>query len=294
MIQTSCAICDSLDDYKILYPKNFSEEDLNTDVFSARRLPDGSHYQMVICNKDGLVRSNPILESEKLAKLYKESKFTYGDEVKNLQITYIETLQQVLGKISKDDNILEIGCGSGFVLEKLYQMGYKNVYGIEPGKEAVEKAAENIRKNIVVNILKPNLYKSKKFKLIFFFQTLDHIPNPNEFLDECYKIMDKGGYILAFNHNVESFSAKLMGEKSPIIDIEHTYLYSPESIKLLFEKHNLKSVKVYFPANIISLRHFFWLLPLPAFIKKIILLNKWLEDIDIKMKLGNLCIIAKK
>lgn len=294
MIQTRCAICDSLDDYKILYQKNFSEKDLNTDVFSARRLPDGSHYQMVICNKDGLVRSNPILESEKLAKLYKDSKFTYGDEVKNLQTTYIEVLKQILSKISKDDNILEIGCGNGFVLEKLYQMGYKNVYGIEPGKEAVDKATENIKKNILVDILKPNLFKSKKFKLIFFFQTLDHIPNPNGFLNECYKIMDNNAYILAFNHNVNSFSAKLMGERSPIIDIEHTYLYNPETIKLFFEKHDLKLVKAYSPANMISLWHFIWLLPLPSFIKKIILLNKWLENIDIKLKLGNLCIIAKK
>lgn len=294
MIQTRCAICGSLTDYKILYQKNFSEEDLNTDVFSARRLPDGSHFQMVMCNKDGLVRSNPILEPEKLVKLYKDSKFTYGEEIKNLQTTYIEVLRQVLGEISKDDNILEIGCGNGFVLEKLYEMGYKNVYGIEPGKKAVDKADEKIKKNIAVDILKPNIFKSKKFKLIFFFQTIDHISNPNDFLNRCYKIMDREGYILAFNHNVESFSAKLMGEKSPIIDIEHTYLYSPETIKLLFEKHNLMPVKVYSPADTISVKHLIWLLPLPAFIKKIILLNKWLENINIKLQLGNLCIIAKK
>ncbi len=294
MIQTRCAICGSLDNYRILYPKNFSEEDINIKVFSARRLPDRSHYQMVICKKDGLVRSNPILESEKLAKLYKDSKFTYGKEVKNLQDTYIEALKPILDKISKEENILEIGCGNGFVLEKLYDMGYKNVYGIEPGKEAAEKADKKIKKNILVDILKSDAFKSKKFKLVFFFQTLDHIPNPNEFLSECYKMMGKDSYILAFNHNVDSFSSKLLGEKSPIIDIEHTYIYNMETIKLLLEKNGFTAVNLYSPNSTLSLKHLMWLLPLPTFIKKVILLNKQLESINIRLNLGNLCIIAKK
>ncbi len=294
MIQTRCAICGDLENYKILYKKNFSDRDLNSDVFSARRLPDGSHYQIVKCLKDGLVRSNPVLESEKLTKLYKESKFTYQNETKNLEITYIQSLQEVLGKISKKDNILEVGCGNGFVLEALYKLGYKNVYGVEPGKEAVDKASKDIKKNIVIDILKLGIFKSKKFKLIFFFQTLDHIPNPNEFLNECYKILEEGGYILAFNHNIEGLSSQIMGEKSPIIDIEHTYLYNLKTVKLLFEKHKLTPIKVYSPTNTISLKHFIWLLPLPSLVKNLLLSIRFLAKFNIKLKLGNLCIIAKK
>lgn len=293
MIQTSCALCGNSENFTVLYKKNFSEGDFNKDIFSARRLPDRSHYQIVKCNEDGLVRSNPILEPKIIANLYKESKFTYQSEVGNLEKSYFEALDPALKIISKQDNILEIGCGNGFILKKLYEKGYKNSFGIEPSLEAAEKADKNIKNNIVVDILRPALFKSKKFKLIFFFQTLDHIANPNEFLKECYELLDEGGYILAFNHNVESFSAKVLGERSAIIDIEHTFLYSPETIKRIFEKNGFLPINIYSPFNTISLAYLTWLLPIPGFTKK--LLQKMLpKNINLRLQLGNLCIIARR
>lgn len=293
MVKTSCAICGSYDDFEIMYKSNFTDKDLNTDVFSARRLPDGSHYQIVKCKKDGLVRSNPILEPDIISRLYKDSKFTYENEVANLEKSYINVLTPLLSKISKSDNILEIGCGNGFVLNKLYKMGFNNVFGIDPSIAAQQKADTKIMKNILVSILKPGIFKTKKFNLIFFFQTLDHIPNPDEFIKNCYQLLEKGGYILAFNHNIESLSAKILGEKSVIIDIEHTFLYSPSTIKKLFEKNNLRPIKVFSPFNIISLKYLIQLLPLPIFLKKIFLVLST-NRINFKLQLGNLCIIARK
>lgn len=293
MIQTTCAVCGSQKNYQVLYSANFSAEDLNKEIFSARRLPDGSHYQIVKCTNDGLIRSNPIFEPSKITKLYQDSKFTYEQETENLETTYLIALQPILKKIRKDDNILEIGCGNGFILKKLYQMGFKKCFGIEPSYEAASKADEKIKPNIIVDILKPGILNNKKFKFIFFFQTLDHIPDPGKFLNQCYKLLVKSGYILAFNHNVESLSSKLLGEKSPIIDIEHTFLYSPDTIKKLFEKYNFQPINIYSPVNTISLKHLIWLLPLPKLIKRGLLLSTP-PSINLRLKLGNLCIIARK
>ncbi len=294
MIQIRCALCDSYNDYAVIYKKNFFDKDLNKDVFSARRLPDGSHYQIVRCNKDGLVRSNPILELSKINKLYKDSKFTYEKEIGNLETTYLKALKPVLDKLLKSDNILEIGCGNGFMLSNLLKIGYKNCYGCEPSAEAVNKADEDIRNNLVIDILKPKIFKSKKFKFIFFFQTLDHIPDPGKFLKECYNLLEKGGFILAFNHNIESLSSKLFGEKSPIIDIEHTFLYSPKTIRALFKKYQFTPLRIYSPVSTISLKHFFGLLPLPQAIKKNLYSNAYIPNLNLRLRLGNLCIIAKK
>lgn len=293
MIPTKCAICGSFGNFHVIYEKNFSEKDFNKDIFSARRIPDGSHYQMVKCQKDGLVRSNPILEPQIIARLYKDSRFTYEEEVENLKKTYFEVLNPVLQKISKKDAVLEIGCGNGFILKKLYEMGYKNCFGVEPSKEAVEKADKERSKNIIVDVLRPGIFKSKKFKFIFFFQTLDHVPNPDIFLKECYRLLEEGGYVLAFNHNVESISAKILGKKSAIIDIEHIFLFSPETIRKLFKKNNLRPLKVFSPFNTISLRHLIWLLPIPLYLKKILQIISP-RNLNFRLQLGNLCIIAKK
>jgi SAM-dependent methyltransferase len=290
-----CPICGSKDDYKVIIKENFKLKDININTFSARRLPDRLHFKIVKCNKCQLVRSNPVIDSDIITELYKNSILTYQDEITNLITTYYNYLKPVLGKMSFDDNILEIGCGNGFILNFLFELGYKNVFGIEPSNNAVKKANKNIVENIKVDIFKKNLFKKDYFKFIFSFQTFDHISDPNGFLEECYKILKKGGYMLSFNHDVNSFINRLLGVKSPIIDIEHTFLYSPSTIKKIFEKNKFVVIEIKSPTSIISLKHFFWLLPLPQNLKQKIINSKSLFlKKNIKLKLGNLCILAQK
>lgn len=294
-IKINCPICENNSNFKILYKKNFKITDLNTKIFSARRLPDKIHYQLVKCNKCGLVRSNPIVESKFLNKLYEKSLLTYDEEVKNLTLTYLNSIRSILNKISKDKKILEIGCGNGFILYSIYNLGYKNVFGIEPSIDAVNKSNPKIKKNIKIGILKPNLFPKNSFDFIFFFQTFDHIPKPNQFLKECYRLLKPNGYILSFNHNIDSISSKLLKEKSPIIDIEHTFLYNPKTMQRIFEKNNFIVNKIYSPYNILSLKHFVWLFPLPLTIKKwLINSNSDILFHKVKIKLGNLCLEAQK
>jgi len=290
-----CPICNSKDDYKVIIKENFEFKDLNINTFSARRLPDRLHYQIVKCNKCKLVRSNPVIEIGKAIELYRNSILTYQDEISNLTKTYFNYLKSVLSKISFNDNILEIGCGNGFLLNFLFGIGYKNVLGVEPSIDAVKKANHKITENIKTDIFKKNLFEKDYFKFIFFFQTFDHISDPNGFLEECYKILKKGGYILSFNHDVNSFINRLLGGKGPIIDIEHTFLYSPSTVKKIFEKNKFDVMEIKSPTSIISLKHFFWLLPLPQNLKQKIINSKSLFfKKNIKLKLGNLCILAQK
>lgn len=291
----NCPICNSKDDYKVIIKENFEFKDLNINTFSARRLPDRLHYQIVKCNKCKLVRSNPVIDSDRITELYKNSILTYQDEITNLITTYFNYLKPVLRKMSFNDNILEIGCGNGFILNFLFELGYKNVFGVEPSNNAVKKANHKITGNIKTDIFKKNLFEKDYFKFIFFFQTFDHISDPNGFLEECYKILKKGGYILSFTHDIKSFTSRLLGGKSPIIDIEHTFLYSPSTIKKIFEKNKFDVTEIKSPTSIISLKHFFWLLPLPQNLKqKIINSKSSFFKKNIKLKLGNLCILAQK
>jgi SAM-dependent methyltransferase len=282
-----------------LYEKNFSESDLTADVFSARRMPDRIHYRIVKCKEDGLIRSSPVVDEKTLSELYGDSKFTYIGETENLIETYLGAIGPVLRTLPRDANILEVGCGNGFLLERLYLMGYKNVYGVEPSRDAVGQASESVRDNIVVDILRHGIFGQKKFQFIFFFQTLDHDRDPNGFLDACYAMLTSDGTVVAFNHDVDSFSARILKEKSPIIDIAHTYLYSRDTIKRIFVQHNFRPVKIYSPANTISVRYLLWLLPVSNKIKTGILdsrsrLVALLLRIKLKLRLGNLCIVAKK
>lgn len=300
MHDAPCPLCGSSNNYDVLYKSNVRPENLNPTTFSARRLPDKLHFQIVKCQKDGLVRSSPVANEKTLANLYKKSCFSYQEEVANLTKTYLKALETTLTKPTPGVDqetpgvkrrILEIGCGNGFMLKALYDLGYKNVFGIEPSKEAVSKAHQSIKKHIKIDILRPNQF-IEKFDLLLIFQTLDHISDPNRFLSICHSLLKKNGLILAFNHNVDSLQHKILKEKSPIIDIEHTFLYSPKTIKAIFEKNHFTPIKVYNPANFVSIKHLVKLFPFPNWLKLLLLKN--VPQKTLLVKLGNLCIIGRK
>lgn len=298
-IDTACPICSSYKDYTILYKRNFQETDLNADAYSARRIPDCLHYQIVRCNQDGMVRANPVPEQSFVEDLYKKSKFIYENETNNLADSYLMSLQLVLQQLSKDAKILEIGCGNGFLLKVLYEKGYQNVWGVEPSAEAAAKSDRVIRDRIVVDMFRPSTFQSNTFNLICFFQVLEHVPDPDSFLRICHDLLVSGGFVVAFNHDVESLQAKILGEKSPIIDIGHYCLFSKKTMELLFKKNQLLPIKIYSPQNVVSIKHVILLMPILKKMKMKLLglkegfWNSFLKR-RVQVRLGNLCLIAVK
>lgn len=297
LVSTRCAICESTGNADTLYPANFDATALNPDIFSARRLPDLLHYQMVRCRRCGLVRSDPVADPRLLAGLYRESRFTYGADTPNLAKTYGAYLKRAKRYGLVKDHLLEIGCGNGFFLKEALQQGFTQVSGVEPGQDAVHLADPTIRPHIRCELMRPGLFPPDTFSAICLFQTLDHLPDPNEMLAECHRLLKPGGIMLCINHNIDARSAHLLKEKSPIIDIEHTYLYTPQTMRQLFEKHSFHVCEVKPALNLIRLHSLLRLLPLQKNVKHKILShlqNSTFGKLSLWLPLGNLYLIAQK
>jgi SAM-dependent methyltransferase len=294
---TPCAICSKYGNCREVYPANFRDTDFNREVFSARRLPDRIHYRLVKCLDCGLVRSDPVADTATIMELYEQSTFDYGDEAKNLGRTYGIYLDRVKSFGSKRDSLLEIGCGNGFFLSEALDRGYVNVTGVEPSKHAKEKANPRVRDCIVSDIMRPGLFPADSFDTICCFQVLDHIPDPAALLQECCTVLKPGGCLLCLNHNVESISSKILKERSPIVDIEHTYLYSPETAAALFRNCGFSICEVGSAVNVYSLRYLIHLLPISVELKRfasnIADVSK-MAKIQLDLPLGNLFLIAQK
>lgn len=297
LIPTRCAICNTLNNAVEIFPANFEVRSLNPDVFSARRFPDKIHYCLVKCKQCGLVRSDPIASKDLLAQLYQRSTFTYTDEIPNLTKTYGRSLAALTDFGVKKRVILEIGCGNGFFLEEALSQGYDNVFGVEPSLDAVEHASPIIRKSITCSMMKPGLFDEEQIDVICMFQVLDHVSDPNGLLEECYRILKPGGLALCINHNISSWSAKIFKERSPVIDIEHTYLYNPTTLSRLFEMRGFIVKRVGSINNYYSIYYLLRLLPLPVSIKtrllNFITTNK-IMHLQLSLPLGNIELVAQK
>jgi SAM-dependent methyltransferase len=294
---TTCAICHTLANADELYPSTIQPSALTAQHFSARRLPDGAHHRIVRCRACGLVRSDPVLDPGAMAELYRNSTFDYGAELDGLRITYGAQLERLEHAVLTPGALLDIGCGNGFVLSLALQRRWRSVRGVEPSDDAIARAPANVRGLIVNDMIHEGLFEPASFDAITLFQVLDHMPDPGALLRECWRILRPGGVILAFNHNVEAHSARLLRERSPIIDVEHTYLFSPTTMTSLFQNAGFAVESVGPVRNTYSIGYLLHLLPAPPSLKRVVsqhLARTSLGNHHVTIGLGNLCLLARR
>ncbi|KKQ51499.1 MAG: Methyltransferase type 11 [Candidatus Woesebacteria bacterium GW2011_GWA1_39_21b] len=298
MLAIHCAICGKKEKLQDLYKENFDVKKINFATFSARRTPDRIHYRFVKCLRCGLIFSNPILEEKKITALYLKSDFHYSQESEYVGKTYTFYLEKLLPKTGRSKlKLLDVGCGNGFFLEKAQEIGIKHVYGIEPGKASVKKAPKDLQKRIKIDILRKGLFKINSFDIICCFHTLDHVTDPNEFLKITRSLLKKGGTCFFIVHNTDGLSVKLFGEKSPIFDIEHVYLFNPKTLVKIFKKNKFRKIQVIDIKNRYPLKYWFRMTPFPKKIKESILkllkLTKT-DSLPLSLSAGNIGIVAYK
>jgi SAM-dependent methyltransferase len=297
LLATRCAICGVFDHADELYPANLGLDAFTPAVFSARRTPDRTRHRMVRCRRCSLVRADPVLDPELSAELYRASTFDYGEELDGLRATYGAALDRLAAVIPSRRGLVDIGCGNGFVLEIALGRGWSDVRGVEPSADAIAQADPIVRERIVPDVMRRGLLPAASFDAVTLFQVLDHMPDPMALLHECRTILRPGGAILALNHDVTAWSARLLGERSPIIDVEHTYLYSPLTMRRLFEGAGFEVLGVGAVRNTYSLAYLLHLLPAPQKLKAALLARlrgTRLGRVQATVPLGNLCLLARR
>lgn len=119
----------------------------------------------------------------------------------NYGITRTELNNEFLNDFDKRIRILEVGSNVGNQLLCLQNMGFVNLYGLEPQLYAVELSKKNTKS---INIIEGNAFdipfKDNYFDLVFTSGVLIHInpENINNALDEIYRCSNS--YIWGFEY----------------------------------------------------------------------------------------------
>lgn len=268
MISRACPLCGSSDTSRVFAEANVETERLDSFAFASRKMPEYMHYRLIDCPSCDLLYATPLPSEEYLAAGYGEAAYDSGVEAHYAAATYAHLLAAFTGRLPNRHGALDIGAGDGAFLEYLLECGFDGVVGVEPSRAPIAAARTDIRPLLREGIFRSDDFIPDSFSLVTCFQTLEHLPDPLAMTREVYRLLKPGGAAFFICHNRRALSARLLGRKSPIFDIEHLQLFSPLSARYLLEQAGFTDLMVQRVVNRYPLRYWLRLLPLPQGIKR--------------------------
>ncbi len=156
---------------------------------------------------------------------------------KNLkQLNFYDWEQQDETKIKK--SVLDVGCAAGYFVEYLQDRGWRSE-GIDIAPKMVaagQKKGLNIKKG---DFLKTP-YPKESYDLITLWASLEHLPNPEDFIRKFYNLLKPGGHVYISTCHI-GFWAKIYRKNWRFLNVpEHIWFFSHKSIKKYFERYSFR------------------------------------------------------
>jgi 2-polyprenyl-3-methyl-5-hydroxy-6-metoxy-1,4-benzoquinol methylase len=156
-------------------------------AISMNKYFNGQDLYLRECNSCKLIYYDPapIGDGEFYAQLQENIKGYYLKEKEDYVIA--------AAFIQPTDNVLEIGCGEGFFTNYLKGNNYT---GLEYNESAIIEA-----QNKGLNVIKKDIdsfaeNNAEAFDLVCYYQVLEHVEKPHEFIKSSLKCLKKGGKLI--------------------------------------------------------------------------------------------------
>ena len=282
-----CPAC--LSKGSLRYPEKLEDNLFNDLTFASRKRPELMHYDLFECENCKTLFTNRNVNLSQLLKNYEIAEYDSNVEAKYAAKTYVKNLQKALPNFK--GSVLDIGAGDGAFLSAALGVLATSNLGIEPSIKAIAKNDDK-RVNIK-NIAIEDLETIEKFDLVTCFQTIEHLNNPREFITNIKRFIKPGGYFAISCHNRLSLTNKILGEKSPIFDVEHLQVFTDQGIEKLFSGLNFKIVYSNKYRNKYPLSYWLKIAPVGEKIKDFVETKKKLFGLGISINVGNHMIVGR-
>lgn len=211
-------------------------------------------HRVVRCASCALIFLNPMYSDETLASFYPGDYYAYQEQAKSSPRR--ELLKRLMGyKTGTKDpgfaspgTMLDLGCGSGWFLEKMLSRGW-TALGVEISESAA-KLGRAKGLDIFCGTLQEANFPSEHFDYVRSNHSFEHINCPHETLEEICRILKPHGKLLIGVPNTRSLSAFLFREYWWYLTVPvHVFNYSAGNLPSLLTRHNFRVEKVSFNSD---------------------------------------------
>jgi len=161
------------------------------------------------------------------------------------KIESMKIAKQLKNYLPSDSNlfILDVGCGYGYLLHSLFQMGYINLFGLDISEDMVAITKEHVRCTCLHGgpaSAPPDWIE--KFDLIYCNHVLEHVPGNiiHNFLESILCLLKPGGRLtLSVPNAFSPWSGYLLWN-----DPTHLRLYTVDTLEIALNQAGFKDVIV--------------------------------------------------
>jgi SAM-dependent methyltransferase len=264
LAERACPVCGSTDDRDIFAEQQLDEAALDQFAFASRKRPEHMRLRLVRCPTCDLVYASPVPDPDALANAYEAAAFDSAEEARFAAATYRQALERLLPQLPDRDGALDIGTGEGAFLSELLDLGFTNVGGVEPSTAPIAAADPRVAPLIEHDIFRPGVRPPASQSLVTCFQTIEHVPDPATLVRDAVALLKPGGVLMLVCHDRDAPINRLLGLRSPIVDVEHVQIFSRTSVGELLTRAGLERVTMRAIRNRYPIRYWARLLPIPG------------------------------
>jgi SAM-dependent methyltransferase len=298
LVERNCPVCGESPERGTLYADcSFDTSKLTGFSYASRKIPEFMCYRLIKCGKCRVIFAAATPDTGQLHKAYDNSLFDSAKEAEDAADSYVRILSPQLKKLPDRRAVLEVGAGTGVFLEKIRFAGFEQLVGIEPSQSAINAASHTIRQHMRHGMFRGEDFADQSFSLICCFMTMEHVPEPLEFVRHCHRLLIPGGMLALVTHNYTSLVNRLLGRRSPIIDIEHLQLFHPHSLRVLLSSSSFSDIRILKFMNTYRAAYWLRLLPMPHWLQSSVitpLANTRFGEFRITANVGNIMMIGQR
>lgn len=205
-------------------------------------------FQVARCLSCGLGWTDPALPDSEIGAWYPQTYYGSGNvrfhpQLERLIRVFRRRRASVIRRRAEPGPVLDVGCGRGYMLRTLRELGF-TPHGVELSEHSAWHAAHKLHIPVHVGPLDAAPYAPSSFTAVIFWHTLEHFTDPFAMLAKANALLKPGGLLVVAVPNSESLQAAVSGPDWFHLDVpRHYWHFGASALRSALEKNGFEVVQ---------------------------------------------------
>jgi len=259
-----CPVCDNSDKHQSFFPKEmmFGKRDVfeylkcsNCGLLWIKDIPDNlseyyppDYFSFKKKHNYQLTRLRKLFDNK---RVFSELNNGLFHKFSNLFIKRLDYLDWIkYANLNQDSRIVDVGCGSGKLLQKMRLGGFLQTEGLDPYIEKDIHYPDGliIHKKTINELMESVPYK---FDLVMLHHSYEHMPDTLQIMQQLSRMLSSHGVLLIRIPLCDSLAWDMYHEHWANLDApRHLFLHTKKSLKIAAQKAGLKIEKIEYDSTV--------------------------------------------